>query len=127
MGVDLPLTFLGQSDVLQIHWPKLDHFSFNNQTGEGFIMTAGTNNPNVNDANETPNAAVNQIILPDLAELVDGFTVADGVYALVAGIEGIFNAIKDKLGDDILGIPIPVIGEALEDIVGFVDTFKGDL
>ena len=109
VGVDLPISFLAATDEpLKIHWPDLNSFQFTQ------VAAININNGN-------------QIVLPDLSSAISGFSIADGVYALVAGIEGLFDLIDQYLGDQVLGIPVPVIGEALDNIVNFADQFRDQL
>ncbi len=114
-GVDLPISFdLGSSPTqqsLQIRWPDLDSFEFQ-------ILPAGSN---INSSGG------NQIVLPDLQAAVDGFDISDGIFALVSGLQGLFDLIDDYLGDQILGVPVPLIGSALQDAVSFVDRFRDRL
>ncbi len=109
VGVDLPVEFLGNSaESLQIHWPDLNDFR---------LTEVASIDP----------ADGNQIVLPNFSEAIDGFDLADGVYALAAGLEGLFGLIDDYLGDQVLGIPVPVVGEALGDLVRIADGFRDRL
>jgi hypothetical protein len=111
VGVDLPLTFnLGSSTTqpLQIHWPDLNSTSFSQ---------VASINP----------AGGNQIVLPDLSQAISSFTLLDGVHALAAGLEGLFGLIERYLGDEVLGIPVPVIGQGLSDAVDFLDRLRSEL
>ena len=110
-GVDLPLTFnLGSptTQPLQIHWPNLDSFSF---------TEVAVINP----------SAGNQVVLPDLGAAISDFTLLDGVHALAAGLEGLFGLIERYLGDEVLGIPVPVIGQSLSDAVDFLDRLRTEI
>ena len=111
VGVDLPVTFLGDNLDLQIKWDDLSSFGFD-----------------VLDADESiDDDGGNQIIVPDLAAAAGNVDFADAIGALATGLQGLFDAIDGYLGDEILGVPIPLIGEALDDMVDFVDNFRGRL
>ena len=107
-GVNLPLQFGSGGDgsqSLQIHWPDLNSFSFAQV-----------------DSIDPPSG--NQVVLPDLESAIDDFQLGDGIAALAAGIEGLFGLIDDYLGEQVLGIPVPLIGDRLSDAVDFLDELK---
>ena len=107
-GVDLPLEFnLGSptTQPLQVHWVDLDSFSF---TQVDTIAPDGGN----------------QVVLPELEQAIGDFDLGDGLYALAAGVEGLFGLIDDYLGDEVFGIPIPIIGSGLTNAVEFLDDLR---
>ncbi|XZE17820.1 SdrD B-like domain-containing protein [Pirellulaceae bacterium SH449] len=111
VGVDLPLTFqLGGATTqpLQIHWPQLNSTNF---------AQVATINP----------SGGNQIVLPDLNQAIGSFTLLDGVHALAAGLEGLFGLIERYLGDEVFGIPVPMIGQGLSDAVDFLERLRQEL
>lgn len=109
-GVTLPMSFAGlPTQDLLVGWEDLTSFDFD-VLPAGSSLTGG-----------------NQIVLPDLQAAIDDFDLADGIYALAVGLQGLFDLIDDYLGDEILGVPIPFIGDALDDMVNFVDNFRGRL
>ncbi len=113
-GVDLPVSFNlsgPTTQSLRLRWSDLLSPDFQVLTPGSSIDPLGGN----------------QIVLPDFQQAIDGFDISDGIYALAAGLEGLFGLIDDYLGDEILGVPVPVIGAALDDLVNFVDNFRGRL
>ncbi|MEM9643765.1 MAG: hypothetical protein AAF989_02130, partial [Planctomycetota bacterium] len=119
-GLDLPLQFSGLdgpvTEQLQLHWPDIDLSEIPSFNQVGSIDTGLT----------SPNAG-RQVVLPNLAGAIGAFDASDGVFALVAGLEGLFNLIEGYLGDEILGVPVPLIGDGLSAATGFLDDLRGHL
>ncbi|QDV66071.1 Bifunctional hemolysin/adenylate cyclase precursor [Crateriforma conspicua] len=107
IGVDLPLTINGTASQLQLQWDDLDSFQFT-------ILDDGT---------PITTQSGNVLAVPDIAAAIDSITLGDGIAALATGLQGLFESLETQLGDQILGIDVPLIGEALEDAVEFVDRF----
>ncbi|MEM6689049.1 MAG: hypothetical protein AAF664_06455, partial [Planctomycetota bacterium] len=115
-GIDLPLSLGGGGNTqsLQVQWNDLSQLNFEILPVGQTIATAGLSAPN-------------QIALPDVVDLIDSLTLGDGLVALANSLLGLFESIEDFLGDEILGIPVPLIGEGLEDAVSFVEDFVAPL
>ncbi|KLU06274.1 Alkaline phosphatase [Rhodopirellula islandica] len=111
LGVDLPTSILGADSQLQLQWTDLNSFVFPTQLVDTPIT------------NQTGNA----LSIPDITDAISGLSLGDGIAALAAGLQGLFESIDGYLGDEILGIPVPLIGEAIADAVDFVDTFVGPM
>lgn len=110
-GLDLPLALtVGNTNTqpFQIHWPDLNSVQFSNVAS---INASGGN----------------QIVVPNFNELIDDFSLLDGVHALAVGLEGLFDWLQQYLGDEILGLPVPLIGEGLADAVDFLDRLRDAL
>ncbi|MEM9643378.1 MAG: hypothetical protein AAF989_00180 [Planctomycetota bacterium] len=113
-GIDLTLTTLTSNPVsesLQLKWDDLSSLNFD-------VLPAGTT---------VDPSGGNQIAIPDFGNLIgnvgDNLSLADGLRALGTGLQSLFGIIDDYLGDEVLGIPVPLIGEGLSDVVRFVDEF----
>ncbi len=115
LGVDLPLTFLGQTEPLQVRWDDLSALNFLVLSPPGTTIDQYTGTrPNV-------------IAVPDIEGAVSSVSLGDGLIALAEGLQGLFAIIDDYLGDEVLGIPVPLIGEGLADAVSFVESFVAPL
>lgn len=114
LGIDLDVTTLTSNPVtesLQVKWDDLDSLAFD-------VLPSGQT---IDDQGG------NQIVLPDLTEFTNSLTLGDGLVALASGLQGLFALLDDYLGDEILGIPVPMIGDALGEAVSFVETFVAPL
>ncbi len=110
----LPLTFeLGDTTTqdLEVHWSDLSQFDFQI----------------IEQTQQIDGSGGNQVRLPDLAAAAAGFDAADGVFALVAGLEGLFNLLEGHLGNEILGVPVPLIGEGLASVSEFIGDLRTEL
>ncbi|TWU51857.1 PKD domain-containing protein [Rubripirellula reticaptiva] len=114
LGVDLPVTFLGSTEPFQIQWNDLTSFQFD-------VLDPGVT---IDASGSTAN---NVIAVPDIQAATSNISLGDGLIALAEGLQGLFGVIDDYLGDEVLGIPVPLIGEGLADAVSFVESFVAPL
>ena len=108
-GVDLQLTTMTSTpttQAFQLKWEDLDSLQF----GTDGITTPG-----------------NQIVVPDLSEFLSGLSLADSLQALASGLQSLFGSIDEYLGDEILGLDIPFVGDALSGVVNVGENFSGIL
>lgn len=114
VGVDVQITTQTAAPItqqLQLKWDDLGSLQFDVLTGGASIDESGGN----------------QIRVPDFGELAGSLTLGDGLAALASGLQGLFNSLDAYLGDKVLGIPVPLIGDTLADAVSFVESFVGPL
>ncbi|MEO1526149.1 MAG: PKD domain-containing protein, partial [Planctomycetota bacterium] len=108
-GVNLQLaTVTGApiTEAFQIKWEDLDSFEFG---------TEGISAPG------------NQLIVPDLSSFLGDLTLADSLQALASGLQALFGSIDEYLGDEILGIEMPFVGDGLSGVVNVAENFSGIL
>lgn len=108
LGVDLPITLpAAPTTQLQVQWDELDNFTFD-------ILPAG----------QTITGFGNQISVPDIAGAAQNVGFIDALVALGTGLQGLFDSLDGVLGERVLGVPLPVIGDALDGAVNFADDMR---
>ncbi|MEL6104936.1 MAG: PKD domain-containing protein, partial [Planctomycetota bacterium] len=108
-GVDLQLTTSTGTPIteaFQIKWDDLDSLEF----GSDGVSAPG-----------------NQVVVPDLSDFFSDLTLADSLQALASGLQALFGSIDQYLGDEVLGVDIPFVGDALGGVVNVAENFTGTL
>jgi hypothetical protein len=65
-----------------------------------------------------------RVELPDFEAAISDLDLSENLFAMVGGWEGIFNLIIDAMKGEVLGVPVPLIGDALKDEARFLEDVR---
>ena len=64
---------------------------------------------------------------PGFSAAFDDFDVSGNLLALAGGWEGMFNLLIDGMRGQVLGVPVPLVGDSLKDEADFLENLRDDV
>ncbi len=67
------------------------------------------------------------LTMPDFASAIASLDISDLLGTTIDGWDGVMRLLQDALDGEVLGVKLPLVGDKLAEISGFLDTLRGDV